>query len=146
MEEERDRGALHQALAILTCHLAGCGVSAPSMLRRECRRAGKIFFPGNIEGALPEGPASNGIRPTDRLILHGVVVSPPFCATGSAESEPCVFDGFLSSNQFGPCLPASQPVLSFRFRTVRFRVVFLRPRQPTSENSIYLTISLGTNS
>ena len=75
-KRKRIGGRYTQALAILTCHLAGCGVGAPSMLRRECRRAGKSSFSGNIEGALPEGPASNGSRPTDRLILHGVVRDP----------------------------------------------------------------------
>ena len=78
----RSSGATSHRRAAAT---SPCNINlSPGRLRRErsfnveerMHTRGKNNFPGNIEGALPEGPASNGSRPTDRLILHGVVRDP----------------------------------------------------------------------
>ena len=53
-----------QARAILTRHLAGCGGGAPSMLKKQRPGAEEQFFPANIEGALPEGPARSRNKTT----------------------------------------------------------------------------------
>ena len=51
-KRKRTGGRFAQALAILTSHLAGCGVGAPPILRRECRRAWELFSQATLKERL----------------------------------------------------------------------------------------------